>query len=352
MIAMATGTVSEPIEAAARTAPVAPPLLLDPGQVGADSVIEAWQALTRDFYATRPLDPEAGFDAAVSAYWVDDLLLSRVRFDASTFWREPDRFPSGESDLVTIQWYVKGSIRGSVDDHPLYMAPDRISFHDFAVPYRGWSESSEVWGLTIPRTRVADAEMLRLRAPMFSVPVGSPTGLMLAAALRTAWETVQRVPGSGSELASALVGLVNGVLDPVTRRLNDDARLAAMKSYLRHRLADPTLSGTNLQQHFHYSRATVYRLFEPDGGVARFIREERLRRCHDDLAHPDHVGRTIVGAVAARWGYPDPAQFGRAFRRRYGRPPRDVLREALAAGQPPQMSSTKRLAARSSASHS
>ena len=62
-------------------------------------------------------------------------------------------------------------------------------------------------------------------------------------------------------------------------------------------------------------------------------------------------GRTTVGAVAARWGFADPAQFGRAFRNRYGRPPRDVLRAARA-GQAPQMSSTKRPSARISASHS
>jgi AraC-like DNA-binding protein len=173
---------------------------------------------------------------------------------------------------------------------------------------------------------------------------------MLTTAVRTAWETVQRSPGSGNELACALVGLVNGVLDSFTRR-HDDARLAAMRSYLRHRLADPTLSGADLQQHFHYSRATVYRLFEPDGGVAHFIRDERLRRCHDALAHPDQGGRTTVGAVAARWGFADPAQFGRAFRNRYGCPPRDVL-TAARAGQAPQMSSTKRPSARSSASHS
>ena len=351
MTTSVTGMVADSIEAAARTAPVPPPVLLDRAQVGDDNVAEAWRALTRDFYDTRPLGPEVGFDAAASAYWVDDLLLSRVRFDASTFWREPGRFPSGESDVVTIQWYVEGSIRGRVGGHGLYMAPDRISFHDFAVPYHGWSENSEVWGLAIPRTRIADSELLRLRAPMFSVPVSSPSGLLLTTALRTAWETVRCSPGSGHELACALVGLVNGVLDPHARRLHDDARLATMKCYLRHRLADPTLSGADLQQHFHYSRATVYRLFEPDGGVTHFIRDERLRRCHDALAHPDEGGRTTVGAVAARWGFADPAQFGRAFRNRYGCPPRDVLRAARA-GQAPQMSSTKRPSARSSASHS
>jgi AraC-like DNA-binding protein len=288
-------------------------------------------------------------NAATSTCWVDDLLLSRVRVDASTLWREPGRLPSCASDVVTIQWYGEEWIRGRVGEHAPHRAPGRTSFHDFAVPHRGWSEGSEAWVLAIPRTCIADSELLRLRAPVFSIPVGSPSGLLLTTALRTAWETVQCSPGSGNELACALVGLVNGVLDSNTRR-HDDARLAAMRSYLRHRLADPALSGADLQQHFHYSRATVYRLFEPDGGVAHFIRDERLRRCHDALAHPDQGGRTTVGAVAARWGFADAAQFGRSFRTRYGCPPRDVLRAARA-GQPPQMSSTKRPSARSSSSH-
>jgi AraC-like DNA-binding protein len=346
---VATGVVAEPVDAVARTTPAAPPLVLDPAQSGADNGAEAWRALGQDFSDTRPLGSEADFDAPAAAHWVDDLLLSRARFDASIFWREPSRFPSGESGFVTIQWSDMDAICGPVGDHALYIATGRVAFHDFALPWRGWSENSEIWRLAVPRERIADAELLRLRASLVSVPVGSPSGLVLTAALRTAWETVQRVPGSGGELASALVGLVNGVLATTGRRLNDDVRLAAMKSYLRHRLADPALAGADLQRHFHYSRATVYRLFGPDGGVANFIRNERLRRCHDELAHPDQGGRTTVACVAARWGYADPAQFGRAFRSRYGRPPRDVLREARAA-QPPQMSSTKRSSARSCAS--
>lgn len=242
------------------------------------------------------------------------------------------------------------------------MAPDRICFQNLALPYRGWSEDSEVWGLTVPRARISHAELLRTCSPMISVPIGSPPGMLLSGALCTAWEAARRGAGTGHELAAALVGLVNGVLDPVADRLRDDARLVAMKSYLRRRLADPDLSGTNLQQHFHYSRATVYRLFEPDGGVAHFIRHERLRRCHEELTHPG-IG-TTVRAVAARWGYPDPARFARAFRSRYGSPPAALLREARShaevgspgrrprAAHPPQMSSTKRPSARSSASQS
>ncbi len=341
-----------------------PELLLTAEAVGVGNVAEAWRALTRDFYDTVPLGPQARFDAAAAGYWVDGLLLSRVRFDPSTFWREPCRFPSGESDLVTLQWYVRGAIRGSVGEHELHMAPDRVTFHDFALPYRGWSERSEVWGVTLPRDRVAAAELLRTRRPVLSVPVASPSGLMLTGALYSAWEAAERGVGDGRALASALVGLVNGVLGPATGRIADDDRLAAMKTYLRQRLADPALSGTDLQRHFHYSRATVYRLFESDGGVARFIRHERLRRCRDELAHPAPGARPTVRSVAARWGYPDPGQFARSFRRRYGHSPAELLQDArrqsggeptartLRVVQPPQMSSTNRPSARSSASQS
>jgi AraC-like DNA-binding protein len=48
--------------------------------------------------------------------------------------------------------------------------------------------------------------------------------------------------------------------------------------------------------------------------VAALIRQRRLERCHADLAGTDHT----VAAVAARWGFADPAHFSRLFKARYG----------------------------------
>jgi AraC-like DNA-binding protein len=48
--------------------------------------------------------------------------------------------------------------------------------------------------------------------------------------------------------------------------------------------------------------------------VAALIRRRRLERCRIDLTRSDRT----VAAVAARWGFADPAYFSRLFKATYG----------------------------------
>ena len=55
-----------------------------------------------------------------------------------------------------------------------------------------------------------------------------------------------------------------------------------------------------------------------------YVRDGRLAAAHAELRRAD-PGATTVAAVAARWGFADPAYFGRLYRRTYGVPPRHTL---------------------------
>jgi AraC-like DNA-binding protein len=62
------------------------------------------------------------------------------------------------------------------------------------------------------------------------------------------------------------------------------------------------------------------KLFESEETVPDWIRRRRLERCRHDLLDPAMRGQSI-GAIAARWGFRDPAHFSRAFRAAYGMTP-------------------------------
>jgi AraC-like DNA-binding protein len=91
-------------------------------------------------------------------------------------------------------------------------------------------------------------------------------------------------------------------------------------------LADSNLDPDIVAEGTGMSRSQLYRLFAPAGGVAEYIREQRLRRCLADLMSVAHAHRQIAD-IAYSWGFTDPTYFAKAFKQRFGRTPSEA-REA------------------------
>ncbi|MEW2357723.1 helix-turn-helix domain-containing protein [Spirillospora sp. NPDC029432] len=97
------------------------------------------------------------------------------------------------------------------------------------------------------------------------------------------------------------------------------ALLARVHDFIERRLADPELAPQLIADAHQISVRSLHKLFEDGGGtsVAAWIRYRRLERCRRDLTDPALRGRP-VHLVAARWGFPDRAHFGKLFRATYG----------------------------------
>lgn len=296
---------------------------VDAALVGREHILEAWREATSPVHRTCPLPSQGKFDASIVAYNLDGLVVSRMRFDASYFERDSSRIRADETDCITIQHYLSGSIRGRVGDHELYVAPDRISIQDSAVPYSGRAEASEVLSVGIPRHRVPCADRLRTRLPLLSLPLNTARGSLLARCVMGLWTDL--CAGRVFEpvtVADAFLGLVNALIEHSVDQAADSS-CQEMEQYLREHLADATLGPEELEHTFNVSRSAIYRRFEPYGGVAAFIRSERLRRCHAELIRP-RAARVPVSAIAGAFGFHDASQFSRLFRKTYGVAPSEL----------------------------
>ena len=105
--------------------------------------------------------------------------------------------------------------------------------------------------------------------------------------------------------------------------------LLEVRRFIDQHLTSPLLSADMIAAEFGMSRATLYRLFAPLGGVANFIRARRLHRAFFDLADPG----TRVSEVARRWCFSSEAVFSRSFKAAYGISPRAARGASLLGGQ-------------------
>jgi AraC-like DNA-binding protein len=95
-----------------------------------------------------------------------------------------------------------------------------------------------------------------------------------------------------------------------------------------------------LARTFGLSRASLYRLFEPVGGVASYIRTRRLARARQELTTPGLEDRRI-GPIAYRAGFQSIPAFNRAFRAAYGQTPRGT-RKPEGGGSPIELKTPRR----------
>jgi AraC-like DNA-binding protein len=131
-------------------------------------------------------------------------------------------------------------------------------------------------------------------------------------------------------LENIAVDLVTVVLAHHLERRNPPLRSHTGMLYLRimafidECLPDPELRPATIAAAHRISPRYLHRVFQQHHpvGVATHIRSSRLDRARRDLADRrlDHL---TIAAICRRWGYADPAEFGRAFRRQTGVSPRD-----------------------------
>lgn len=113
------------------------------------------------------------------------------------------------------------------------------------------------------------------------------------------------------------------------------AVLLAIRRHIETHLGAANLSAEAIAVQFGLSRSALYRLFEPLGGVADYVRKRRLTRAYADLARTatSKVRRRITD-IGNDCGFESGAVFSRAFRREFGFAPREMQ---FAAGQPVPM---------------
>ncbi|MGO8738458.1 helix-turn-helix domain-containing protein [Rhodoblastus sp.] len=168
----------------------------------------------------------------------------------------------------------------------------------------------------------------------------STAGATIGTGLRSLAETAGNLSVQEMDaLCDGLIALAAKALGPLLAApratvLSPAAAFITIRRYIDRNLRSPALDADRLADIYGVSRASLYRLFEPVGGVASYIRKARLNRAYQEIVTGELPSRR-VSAIAFSLGFTNVSAFNRAFKDHYGVSPRAARHRAAAAGPMP-----------------
>lgn len=316
--------------------PAIPAVQFDSTELEPDDRFEAWREAIAPVFDVEPLEHTnaAGRASNIEAFSLGDMLAANVNTHAQRFHHAR---PNHRMDHLLVQVHRQGGYQGRLDDRTVQVAPHHVSLIDLDRPLHTVSADTDILNVMLPRD-------LFHHHPTF---LDGMHGLVLP-------------PSRGTFLADYLAALMRRLPDvkareaPELTRITRDMVLAccaedtdarvraepAINATIRRRLEDlieqeltsPRLTPDALCRLARLSRTQLYRHFERDGGVARYIQRRRLARVKRHLDDPREY--RSIGKLAEAHGFRSLAHFSRCFVERYHYSPSDARAFARAQTTP------------------
>ena len=307
---------------------------LDALQFDRDERLEIWRQSVEPLFDCRAAREPGGreFQGRLESFNLGQTLIARSEFTPLHFQR--DRRTS--DDHLLVQLYTHGGYQGYNGDRKVQVGPGDISLLDMGLGLETLAPRSGNLSLVIPRDRFFALTKPADYRPGTVLRAGTPLATILANHLSSVWTSladasVDDLPAINRTLVGAVAGaFCQGPVREDAAMPFEDAARDAVRAFIVHNLDDPGLGPARLCRRFGLSRTRLYRLFEPFGGVAGYIREQRLDRAFRELAERDLGQRRLV-EVALECGFDSQSHFCRLFRQRFGMTPGEAMEQGRSA---------------------
>ncbi len=241
--------------------------------------------------------------------------------------------PSEHEDVLGFQFVHKGVETVREGSREITLTPGHVALWDGLQPtdieiVQPFYKRT----LLFPRQRVLEVcPRLAELGGMPSLDGSGPARLLVRYMNALVAELPQLEPAAMAAAAGVALELLRAAVEPELETDRAAERVALRSDihrYVRSHLQDSDLGPTTIAHAFAMSVRTLHALFEDgNASVAALVRQERLKRCLEDLQRPN--GGSVTD-IAFRWGFCDAAHFSRVFKRKFGVTPSDVRHTALA----------------------
>ena len=292
--------------------------------------------------AIRPL-VERPFSGRILGHHLGPIEVFRVAGDANRVQRSQADVAQHDPQRLHVNVLTRGTLLAVQAGRGSRLRAGDITSFDWSRPFVAQATGRfEILVLTVPWPMLGDHERIREHTALRlggdgGLPrVAGPFFVGVAAGLHDG-----SIDPEDPDLADAIVALVRALHGEGSERataipralMRADGLQQRIKEYIELHLRERDLGPERIAKAHFISTRYVHKLFQPDGTtVSAWIRTRRLEGARRDLSDPELADQTIA-ALAASWGFGDPARFSRAFRSVYGCSPTEA--RAVAANRLP-----------------
>lgn len=296
----------------------------------------------RDLYALgsdteRTADP---FFARVRSWRLDRALLFAREYGGVRH-RRRERVASDGFDHFVLHHVVSGALVGGPDGAAVSIAPGEILLLDTREAME--SAACAVSLITVSVARDAVRAAAGNLDGLHGRRIGAEEGALLCALLRALVERATDLPpGAQPAVTRTLVDLLSVAINPAGTGARSDfyrleyVRREAVQRLIELRLADRDFSVQDIIGETGISRASLYRLFESQGGVARFVQLRRLQQLRDRLDDRASDGQSLAD-LAPLSGFSGESHAGRQFKQAFGVSPGAYRAASIRSTQSPSI---------------
>jgi AraC-like DNA-binding protein len=292
-----------------------------------------WQAFRETvahLYDTVSLpDPseEARFTLSTRTYPTPRAILMRCQGTAFTMTRGAAMAARGGADQLLILLQLEGSVDTDYAGRRARREAGDVDIVDYARPFS--SAASDYANLMVVLARESvPAALLALAPHGLIFPRESGAARLIGAAMQAFYAQADDL--TVSEAEAAIEGIVALTTACARVRLAGDeadhvkSRRKAALDYIDAHLGNAELGPDEIADAANVSRASLYRLLAAEGGIRAVLLKRRLDQALR-LMLADNKDERSLADIAKYCGFGGTSQLSRAFRGRFGAPPRQYL---------------------------
>lgn len=296
---------------------------------------EVYKKLLTSFFSIEAVQ-NGPFESTVNAFFFRDMVFisSMANTEDNTLTRHSRLANLPGSDYIVAFFCRSHSTSIKTNTLEAKVQPEQLVFVDMSKPFSIHASGINMLSLSFSRT-LLESLIPGVQDIHGWVFTDGPHKELLLAYMKTLEVVAARIRSSDSvhvtETAVRMIAnclLHSGLGKSTSSASNLKLSLLDIKNAIDSQIENPRLNLEMLMDQFHVSRATLYRMFEPYGGVAKYIQRRKLDFAFRELSKYSNKKQNI-SMLAYRLGYSHASVFTRAFFARFGINPSEVRKELI-----------------------